>query len=153
MQPDELQIKRISYAELREIERFIGMPQPPTYEYIGAGGAKAVRRHNETTLQSQEDLEKWESYETSLRAFYERRDYFIASQAVENVTEVPPDWVAEQERKPWVKLPESDQERLGYYILHEICQSPDEYNDLISRILEKSGFITTEEISQKAKGF
>jgi len=148
----KLTLKPIAYYTLRDVEKLLKRPEPPIYEFEGVGGAKAVRRHNETTLQTPEDLQAWESYQDALSEFHHRHACYTIGLGVVDDLEISQDWTDKALSLGGV-IPSDKRELKGFYIIRELCPTPQEYNGLINSIMELSGLIVGSEVADKEGTF
>lgn len=119
------------------------IPAVPTYEVETIGGGKELREHDETTVTTDEEKAAWKRYvatkaEAEGKINQEMNDYILAAGTHTRIT-VDPDapWTKIQ-RKFGITIPD-DPEDLRVHYLKTRVLNVDDINELLSRIMAKTG--------------
>ena len=133
------------------------LPEPPTYEFETAGGAKEKRFHDETTLDTPAEKAAWAEYQTRLQAANEKLNRALTRAVLLrgvtfdapaddpftqtlNTLDAIPTWVAEQKLiDPDILVPIDPVERRLHYIETELLVSLDDYERVMLGTMEASG--------------
>lgn len=119
------------------------IPAVPTYEVETIGGGKELREHDETTVTTDEEKAAWKRYvatktEAEGKINQEMNDYILAAGTHTHIA-VDPDapWTKIQ-RKFGIAIPD-DPEDLRVHYLKTRVLNVDDINELLSRIMAKTG--------------
>lgn len=110
---------------------------PPTYKTKTVAGDEEIFPHDETTLETDEDREAWDEYQSALNALEEeiasRSNAYIISEGVV-IGDIPQDWF---EKREWLGLdvPENRMDQRLLYIETEVLTTAEDIIRAISGIM------------------
>lgn len=136
-----LHLTGISQLFIDSMRASVVYPDPPTYEAELPGGEKEIHFHDETTLETDEDHEKWDAYKREYaKVDMEFRKKFTDAILIKGIDfEYPDDseWIEESEFLG-VKVPEEKFPRKLHYIYNEAIAGPDDLAAIVQEVMELS---------------
>ncbi len=130
----------VQYAVERRL-RAEGLPlDPPTYTVTTAGGGTETYPHDPTTLQSDEDRQAWEAYQTARKRLQAEQATRIMEWVLLKgvaIEDAPQAWVEERQHFD-LPVPETKRDRRTLYLSSEVTRTPADALHLVEIIIRLS---------------